>query len=87
MFRNDLDSFNIYLPKTVLTVTNFPLLKDDIVAELNEKMKGLIKQIDHGFAVRNYEYIIKNVRDTRIKEIYKSMGPYDHYAHIDMEEE
>tara|TARA_B110000285_G_C14928881_1_gene516391 strand:- start:141 stop:266 length:126 start_codon:yes stop_codon:yes gene_type:complete len=26
MFKNDLDSFNIYLPKTVLTVTNFPLL-------------------------------------------------------------
>lgn len=25
-FRNDLDSFNIYLPKTTLTVANFDLL-------------------------------------------------------------
>jgi len=85
-FRNDLDSFNIYLPKTVLTVSNFPLLEEEITTELTEKMKGLIKQIDHGFAIRNYDYIIKNVRDARIKEIYKSMGPYDHFAHKDLED-
>jgi hypothetical protein len=49
-------------------------------------MKGLIKQIDHGFAIRNYDYIMKNIRDTRIQEIYKNMGPYDHYAHMDLDD-
>jgi len=49
-------------------------------------MKGLIKQIDHGFGIRNYDYIISHVRDARIKEIYKSMGPYDHFAHKDLDD-
>jgi hypothetical protein len=28
---------------------------------------------------------MRNVRDDRIKDIYRQMGPYDHYAHVDPE--
>jgi hypothetical protein len=61
-------------------------LSIEITNELDEKMKHLIKQIDHGFAVSNYDYIIKNIRDTRIKEVYKTMGPYDHFAKKDLDD-
>jgi excinuclease UvrABC helicase subunit UvrB len=85
-FRDDLDSFNVYLPKTRLNVQHMEELSIEITNELDEKMKHLIKQIDHGFAVSNYDYIIKNIRDTRIKEVYKTMGPYDHFAKKDLDD-
>ena len=42
-FRHDLDSFNLYLPKTVTTLTDHEVLRDEVTNELNEKMKGLVK--------------------------------------------
>jgi hypothetical protein len=34
------------------------------------KFKDYIKSIDHSFGLNNFDYVMKNVRDQRIKAIY-----------------
>ena len=46
---------------------------------MKEKLNEYIKHIDHSFALSNYDYIINQVRDERIKAVYRQLGPYDHF--------
>ena len=31
----------------------------------------------------NFEYVVQNVKDEKIADIYRQLGPYDHYANRD----
>lgn len=48
----DLES---YLPKSQLIATDMGMQTTKIRIELKERIKSLIKTIDHDFAIKNYE--------------------------------
>ena len=43
--------------------------------------------MDHSFALRNYQYIMDTVKDENIKNIYKALGPFDHFEHHSLDED
>ena len=55
--------------------------------DLRERLNSYITRIDHSFALSNYEYVMEQVRDDNIKNIYKTLGPFDHYQGREMDEE
>ncbi len=82
-FKEDLDSFTIYLPKTVMKCDDIFKAEKEIKVDLQARMSEYIIEIDHEFALDNFDYIMKSVRDEKIKDIYRQLGPYDHFADRD----
>ena len=61
--------------------------KTAIQVDLRERLNSYIAKVDHSFALANYEYILANVKDDNIKDIYKTLGPFDHFATHDVDDE
>ncbi len=36
--------------------------------------------MDHSFGRDNYHYVLGNINDELIKDIYKKLGPFDHFV-------
>ena len=53
---------------------------------MRERINSYIEKINHSFALENYDYIMKNVNDQVIKDIYLKLGPFDHFEHKDPDE-
>lgn len=82
-----LETFNMYLPKTQIKVEDEVKARKDITVDLRERLTGYISKIDHSFALDNYQFVIDNVHDKVIKDIYRLLGPFDHYEHHDADDE
>lgn len=67
---DQLGAFNVYLPNTRIIVDDMNKIISDIKVDLRERVHSQIAKIDHGFALKNYEHILKEVRDETINRIY-----------------
>jgi len=77
--KNSLNTFNVYLPNTQLSVDDPQKAERDIKIDLRERITSFVTKIDHKFAMENYDYVMEHVKDDQVKEIYKQLGPFDHY--------
>jgi len=59
----------------------------DIMVDLRERLNGYIIKLSHQFALANYDYVMTTVHDKTIKDIYKVLGPFDHFAHHDADDD
>ena len=59
----------------------------DIQVDLRERINSYIAKVDHNFARQNYQYVMETVRDEHIKNIYKELGPFDHFLHHSLDED
>ena len=57
------------------------------MVDLRERLNGYIIRLSHDFALANYDYVMKNSRDKVVKDIYWVLGPFDHYAHHDADDD
>jgi len=39
----------------------------------------MIEKLDHSFGVDNYHYVLENINDDTIKDVYRKLGPFDHF--------
>ena len=74
-FLLQLEKFNMYLPQWTIRKDYVEEGKweDEVYSierEMKLKFKDYIKSIDHSFGLNNFDYVMKNVRDQRIKAIY-----------------
>jgi hypothetical protein len=36
--------------------------------------------VDHSFGLDNYQYVLGNINDELIKDVYRKLGPFDHFV-------
>ena len=60
-----LDNFEGYLPKTKLMATEIETVKNKIKVEVRDRIKGLIKDVDHSFAIKNYQEILNKINENK----------------------
>ena len=85
--KEGLDEFNTYLPATQIVMKERAKAEQDIKVDLRERLNSYIARVDHSFALANYEYIMANVTDEHIKNIYRTLGPFDHFEHHEVDDE
>ena len=59
----------------------------DITVDIRERLNGYIVQLNHDFALDNYNYVMDHVGDKTIRDIYKVLGPFDHFAHREVDDD
>jgi len=59
----------------------------EISVDLRERLNGYIIKLNHEFSLSNYDYVMDNVQDKVIKDIYKVLGPFDHFQHHDADDD
>lgn len=62
-------------------------MKNDITVDLRERINGFIKKVDHSFGLSNYNYILEKMKDERVKDIYRTLGPFDHWEHYNADDD
>lgn len=77
--RMSMDDFSVYLPATQVRIEDEQKAKIDILVDLRERLNSYITKIDHSFALSNYKYVFNNIQDPIVKDIYKVLGPFDHF--------
>ena len=85
--KSSLDDFNIYLPQTQVIMKDEFRATKDIMVDLRERLNGYIIRLNHSFALDNYSYVMKYVSDKTIQDIYKVLGPFDHYAYHEADDD
>ena len=85
--KEGLDDFNIYLPRSQVIMKDERKAEKDIMVDLRERLNGYIVKLNHDFALSNYTYVMTQVADKNIRDIYKVLGPFDHYLHHDVDDD
>lgn len=83
---NGLDSFQLYLPRAKVICKDLPKAMTQIKVDLRERINSYVERIDHSFALSNYQFVVTQIQDPIIRDIYKSLGPFDHFEHRDEDE-
>ena len=60
---------------------------NDIMVDLRERLAGYIIKLNHSFALSNYDYVVQNISDKTVRDIYKVLGPFDHYSHHEADDD
>ena len=47
--------------------------------DLRERINSYIGKVDHTFALANYDHVMNTIVDEKCKDIYRQLGPFDHY--------
>ena len=81
-----LEGLNLYLPQTKIVCPDMEKAHAQIKIDLKERIHSYIQKIDHSFALDNYKYVLENVNVQVVKDIYKTLGPFDHFENRDPEE-
>ncbi len=79
ILKESLDDFNIYLPATQIIMKDKLRAEKDIMVDMRERLNGYIIKLSHDFALSNYDYVMTEISDKTIRDIYKVLGPFDHY--------
>ena len=84
-----MNDFNIYLPQTKVILKEDKVKKalNEITVDIRERLNGYIVKLNHQFALDNYDYVINEVSDKTIQDIYKVLGPFDHYAYHEFDDD
>ena len=85
--KHGLDDFNIYLPRTKVIIEDTKKAEKDIMVDMRERLNGYIVRLSHDFALKNYDYIMTQIADKTVRDIYKVLGPFDHYSHRDADDD
>lgn len=85
--KHGLDDFNIYLPQTAVIIKDLKKAEKEIMVDMRERLNGYITRLNHDFALKNYEYIQTEVADKTVRDIYKVLGPFDHFTHKDLDDD
>lgn len=48
---------------------------------MRERLNAIFEKLDHSFGMDNYHYVLEKIKDTRTKDIYKKLGPFDHFEY------
>ena len=46
----------------------------------------MIQKVDHSFGLSNYNYVMENISEQVVKDVYRSLGPFDHYEYKEDDE-
>ena len=57
------------------------------MVDIRERLGCYIIKLDHQFALDNYDYVMNEIRDRTVKDIYNVLGPFDHHAHCAADDE
>lgn len=71
----------------MIILEDYKKAKNDILVDLRERINSFIQKVDHDFGLKNYQHIMDNVKDERVKEIYRALGPFDHFEYYDKDTE
>ena len=82
-----MDAFSTYLPKSQVKIEDEVKARKDIQVDLRERINSYIYKIDHEFALDNYDYVLQTVNDKTIKDIYRLLGPFDHYEYNELDDD
>jgi len=52
----------------------------DILVDMRERLNGYILALNHSFGLNNYKYVMEEIHDKTIRDIYKVLGPFDHFS-------
>ena len=55
------------------------MAKNNIKVDIKERIYSFIEKIDHSFGLENYHYVLENINDDLVKDVYKKLGPFDHF--------
>lgn len=77
--KDNLKSFNVYMPKFQMKVEDMQLAMNQIKVDIRERLNGYFTETDHDFALQNYEYVTKTLNNKEIIKIYKQLGPFDFF--------
>lgn len=47
----------------------------------------MLERLDHTFGLENYRYVLEQISDAKIRDIYKKLGPFDHFEYASVKEE
>jgi len=53
--------------------------KNSIKVDIRERINSFIEKIDHSFGLENYHYVLESINDDLVKDIYRKLGPFDHF--------
>jgi predicted methyltransferase len=53
--------------------------KNNIKVDIRERIYSFIEKIDHSFGLENYHYVLENINDDLVKDVYRKLGPFDHF--------
>lgn len=62
-------------------------LTTQIKVDVRERINQVLERVDHTFGLDNYRYVLEQISDARIKDIYKKLGPFDHFEYASISEE
>lgn len=85
--NDSLEQFNVYLPNTCIVLQDPKKAVNDIKVDLRERLNGYIQKVDHSFGLKNFQYIIDNIKDERVKDVYRTLGPFDHFDNKSKDED
>lgn len=71
----------------ILKEENTRLALENITVDIRERLNSYVVKLNHRFALDNYDYVMNDVSDKTIRDIYKVLGPFDHYAYHDYDDE
>ena len=57
--------------------------KNQIKIDLKERIQSYIGKHSHDFGLGNHDYILRETKHECIRDVYKKLGPFDHYQHLD----
>ena len=77
----------MYLPQWRLNVEDPEQAASQIKVDLRERINSFVEKIDHSFGLENYRYVIDTIPDELVKDVYKKLGPFDHFEFNNKEEE
>jgi hypothetical protein len=74
----------MYLPASrVRANADFDKAKIQIKQDLKERIQTFLEKCDHNFAISNFNYVQDWSENDVVKDIYKKLGPFDHFEHRD----
>lgn len=85
--RQSLDDFNIYLPKTQVIIKDIVKAEKEIMVDMRERLNGYIARLNHDFALSNYQHVMTQIKDKTVQDIYKVLGPFDHFKDKEADDE
>ena len=77
--RQNLSSFNIYMPKYQMKIEDMSLAINQIKVDIKERLSSFFIETDHSFSLENYDYITNTLENDQIGKIYRQLGPFDFY--------
>ena len=85
--QNKLESFSVYLPQWKLKIADINQLSTHIKVDVRERINQVLERVDHTFGLDNYRYVLEQISDAKIKDIYKKLGPFDHFEYTSISDE